>query len=401
MDRPSTARSIGALAALSVSTFIYVTTETLPIGLLPLIAADLSTSPSAVGLLVTGYGLMVVFATVPLTRLTYRMPRRLLLTSLLVVFVAANALSAAATTYGVLLGARVVVALSQALFWAIVVSTATSLFPPRVHGRVVAVVFAGNSLAAVLGVPAGTWLGQQAGWRASFLALSAVGLLTLVAIALLLPAAPPGADPVTKGTAPDSRAYWRLMAVSALAVTGAFTGYTYVTPFLTDVSGFPATAIGPLLLVRGIASLLGVAVGGHLADRDARAAMVVPVAAQSAALLGLYLFGDVPIVAVVLVALAGLSFSAMCTALASRILQVAPGSVELASAGVSTAFNVGITAGAFVGSVLLPGFGVRSTTLVGGLLSLAALALTITKSSSGRGPRLPDHGAAGERDPVP
>ncbi|MFI7635458.1 MFS transporter [Nonomuraea sp. NPDC049400] len=389
MDGPSTARSIGALAALSVSTFIYVTTETLPIGLLPLIAADLSTSPSAVGLLVTGYGLMVVFASVPLTRLTYRMPRRLLLTSLLAVFVAGNALSAAATAYGVLLGARVGVALSQALFWAIVVSTATGLFPPRVHGRVVSVVFAGSSLAAVLGVPAGTWLGQQAGWRASFLALSAVGLLALVAIALLLPAAPAGAGSVTEGTDPDAGAYWRLMAMATLAVTGAFAGYTYVAPFLTDVSGFPAAAIGPLLLVRGIASLLGVALGGHLADRDARAAMVVPVAAQSVALLGLYVLGDVPIVAAGLVALTGLSFSAMCTAAASRILQVAPGSVELASAGVSTAFNVGITAGAFIGSVLLPGFGVRSTALVGGLLSLAALALTIRRSPSRRDQRVP------------
>ncbi|MEU7748935.1 hypothetical protein [Nonomuraea sp. NPDC049158] len=154
--------------------------------------------------------------------------------------------------------------------------------------------------------------------------------------------------------------------MATLAVTGAFAGYTYVTPFLTDVSHFPAAAIGPLLLVRGIASLLGVAVGGHLADRDARAAMVVPRAAQSVALLGPYVLGDVPLVAAGLVALTGLAFSAMCTAAASRILQVAPGSVELASAGVSTAFNVGITAGAFIGSVLLPGFGVRSTALVAG-----------------------------------
>ncbi|WP_188194263.1 MFS transporter [Nonomuraea sp. SYSU D8015] len=385
MDRHrSTARSIGALAALSVSTFIYVTVEALPIGLLTLIATDLSASHSAVGMLVTGYGLVVVLATVPLTRLTCRMPRRLLLTGLLAVLVVAGWLSAVATTYELLLGARAITALSQAVFWAVVVSTATSLFPPRVHGRVIGVVFAGSSLATVLGVPAGTWIGQQAGWRASFLALSAIGLLALVAIASLLPASTAGHEPATTGTAPDARAYWRLIAVCALAVTGTFTAFTYVTPFLTDVSGFSAAAIGPLLLVRGLASVLGVAVGGHLADRHPRAAMVVPVTAQAVSLLGLHVFGGVPVVAAGLVALSGLSFAALATAVTGRVLQVAPGSVDLASAGMSTAFNAGITAGAFIGGVLLSGSGVGSTVLVGGLLSLAALALVIGEPARAR-----------------
>ncbi|MGP3916837.1 MFS transporter [Nonomuraea sp. 10N515B] len=398
MDRRSTARSIGALAALSMSTFIYVTSETLPIGLLTLIATDLSTSPSAVGLLVTGYGLVVVITTLPLTRLTYRMPRRLLLTSLLAVFVVAAWLSAAATSYAVLLSARVIMAVSQAVFWAVVISTATGLFPPRVHGRVIAVVLAGGNLATVLGVPAGTWLGQQAGWRASFVALSAVGFLALVAIALLLPATVAADAPATTGTAPDARAYWRLLVMSALVVAGTFTALTYVTPFLTEVSAFSAGAIGPLLLLRGIASVLGVALSGHLVDRYAGAAIAVPVAAQAVALLGLYVLGSVPVAAAALVALSGLSFAALATALAGRVLQVAPGSVDLAGAGSSTAFNVGITAGALIGSGLLSGFGVRSTALVGGLLSLAALALVISRRGGrsrrgGPGPRHRDRGA--------
>jgi MFS transporter, DHA1 family, inner membrane transport protein len=371
------AKAVGALLGLAVGTFVYVTTETLPIGLLLPLSADLGITPSAAGLLVTWYGLVVVTASLPLTQLTRRVPRRPLLSGLLGVFVLATWVSAAASGYGMLLGARVVTALSQALFWSVVVPTAAGLFPPRLRGRVVAVVLGGGTLAAVLGLPLGTWLGQQAGWRAAFLALSGIGLAAMVAVAGWLPAGAPGRGHAARGTDPDGRRYLTLMAMTVLAATGAFAAFTYITPFLIEVSGFPAAATGPLLLVRGVAGIVGVAAGGALADRRPWAAILVPVAAQAAALLGLYALGGTPIVAVALVALSGLSFGALTTALASRVLQVAPGSADLAAAGASTAVNVGITAGALVGSALLSGLGVRSTALVGGLLSLAALAAAL------------------------
>jgi MFS transporter, DHA1 family, inner membrane transport protein len=169
------------------------------------------------------------------------------------------------------------------------------------------------------------------------------------------------------------------MAMTILATTGTFAAYTYVTPFLTEVSRFPVSATGPLLLIRGLAGIVGVAAGGALVDRSPWAAMLVPVTAQAAALLGLYALGGTSIAAVGLVALSGLAFAALTTALASRVLQVAPGSADLAAAGASTAVNVGITAGAFIGSILLPGLGVRSTALVGGLLSLAALGVVLSE----------------------
>jgi MFS transporter, DHA1 family, inner membrane transport protein len=385
----STAKAIGALLALAVATFVYVTTETLPIGLLLLISADLGVSPSVAGLLVTWYGLVVVVASLPLTQLTRRVPRRPLLSGLLGVFVLATWVSAAASSYWMLLGARVVTALSQALFWSVVVPTAAGLFPARLRGRVIAVVFAGASLAAVLGLPLGTWLGQQAGWRAAFLGLSGIGLGAMVAIAACLPAGASGRGHAARGTAPDARRYLTLMAMTVLAATGTFAAYTYITPFLTEVSRFPAAATGPLLLVRGVAGIAGVAAGGALVDRRPWAAMIVPVAVQAAALLGLYATGGTPVVAVVLLALSGLSFGALTTALASRVLQVAPGSADLAAAGAATAVNVGITAGAFVGSILLPGLGVRSTALVGGLLSLAALAVALGEPLLATGSREP------------
>ncbi|HWD44522.1 MAG TPA: MFS transporter [Actinomycetota bacterium] len=375
----STARAVGALLGLAAGTFVYVTTETLPIGLLLLISADLEITPSAAGLLVTWYGLVVVVASLPLTQLTRRVPRRPLLSGLLGVFVLATWASAAASSHWMLLGARVVTALSQALFWAVVVPTAAGLFPPRRRGRVVAVVLGGGTLAAVLGLPLGTWLGQLAGWRAAFLALSGIGLAAMVTVAVWLPAGAPGRGHAARGTHPDGRRYLTLLAMTVLAATGAFAAFTFITPFLIEVSGFPAAATGPLLLVRGVAGIVGVVAGGALVDRRPWAAMLVPVGAQAVALLGLYVLGGTPVAAVALVALSGLAFGALTTALASRVLQVAPGSADLAAAGASTAVNVGITAGALVGSVLLPGLGVRGTALVGGLLSLAALAAALVE----------------------
>ena len=372
-------RAVGALVALSVSAFIFVTTETLPIGLLLLISADLNVSPSAVGLLVTGYGLVVVVASIPLTHLTKNVPRRLLLPTVLGVFVAFSVVSVATSNYWVLLAARMVIALSQALFWSVVVSTAAGLFSPRVRGRVLAVVFAGSSLAAVVGLPVGTWLGEQMGWRAAFLVLSGCGVLTLVAIAALLPSGRPGQTHAVTGTTPDRRRYWLLIATTTLGVTGTFTAFTYVTPFLTEVAAFSAAAIGPLLLLRGVAGVIGVGVGGVHVDRSPRGATVTPLVVQACALLGMAAFGESQVVAAALSTLAGLAFSAYASVVGARVLQVAPGNADVAAAGSSTAFNIGITAGALLGSVLLSVFDVRATALAGGLLSLVAVAVALAE----------------------
>jgi predicted MFS family arabinose efflux permease len=162
---PPARRATAALAALTAGTFLYVTTETLPIGLLAPIGADLGVSAAAVGLLVTVYALVVVVASIPLTTLTRGVPRRALLCTLLALYVLSALASAAAGSYAGLMAARVVTALSQAAFWSVVVPVAAGLFPAEVRGRALAVVFGGASLAAVIGVPVGTWVGQHFGWR--------------------------------------------------------------------------------------------------------------------------------------------------------------------------------------------------------------------------------------------
>jgi DHA1 family inner membrane transport protein len=367
----------GAVLALAVAAFCYGTTENLPVGLLPLLSADLGASLSVTGMLVTGYGLTVAVVSVPLTRLTARMPRRVLLSGLLSVFVVATWISVAAVNYWMLLGARLVMALSQAVFWPVAVVAAAGLFSARVRGRAGSVVMAGGSLAVVLGVPAGTWLGQQAGWRAAFLALSGLGVLALGAVAVLLPPGAPGRGHAAAADNPDARRYRRLVVTTALSITGCFTVFTYITVFLTRVSGFPDAAISPLLLVYGVLDIAGLTYAGAVVDRGPRTTMIVSIGLLAVSFLGLYAFGTVPAAAVVLLGLMGLGLPGLAVSMQARVMQVAPGNTDIASAGASAAFNVGIGGGALVGGLLLPATGVRGTALAGALLAAAALAVAL------------------------
>lgn len=371
-------RAVVALLALTVATFSYVTTEVLPIGLLALMAADLDVSSSAVGLLVGGYGLVVVLTSIPLTRLTQRFPRRAVLLVLVVIFVLGTTASAATTAYGMLLAARLVVALSQALFWSIITPAAASLFDPGVRGRAVSILYAGSALAAVLGVPVGTWLGQSISWRAAFLALSGLGLLTLAVLALSLPSAP-GETTADRGTAPDRGRYLALVVGTAIAVAGAFTAFTYVSLFLVQVTGLADAALSPVLFARGVAGVVGVALLGLVVDRNPRVAMIIVLVLQGVALTLQYALGPVAIAASATIAVAGLAIAAFSAVLGARTLVVAPGRSDLASAGMSTAFNVGITGGALIGSVLLDTAGVRSTALVGAVLTLTSVAVILAE----------------------
>jgi DHA1 family L-arabinose/isopropyl-beta-D-thiogalactopyranoside export protein-like MFS transporter/DHA1 family inner membrane transport protein len=371
----STGRATASLVVLSVAAFGFVTIEILPIGLLTLIADDLHRSRSDVGLLMTGYAVVVMLASVPLTMLTRRVPRRWLLAGTLGVFAAGALASALARSYPVLLGARLVVALSQAVFWSVVVPAATGLFRPEIRGRTVARLAIGNALAPVLGVPAGTWLGQQAGWRAPFVVMAIVGIATCAAVTVLVPTIAPADAGAARGTGPDVGRYAVLVVATTVCVAGFLTTFTYVTPFLLDVSGFAPESLGPLLAVIGLAGVVGTVLVGTVLDRYPRGALVGTVGLLAAALVGLYVAGTVRPAAVALTALSGLAYSAFAAAVGGRSLQVAPGSTDLASAGTSTAFNVGIAAGSFIGGALIANGGVRSVAIVGGLLAVLALAV--------------------------
>lgn len=381
---PSLVRGVLALAGLALSAFTFNTTENLPVGLLDLIARDLDTSLSATGSLVAAYGLVVALTSVPLARLGRPFPRRYVLTVVLVTLVVSTVVSAMADAFAVLFAARIATALAQAMFWAVMAPAAVGLFRPEIRGRVVGVMFACGSLATVAGVPAGTWLGHQSDWRTPFLALAGLGVIALVVVGLCLPTSRPGTSHSDFGTAPDQRRYVAVLATTALAATGAFAAFTYVTPFLRNVSGLDGDGVSALLTLFGVGGLTGVLLVGAAADRHPRLVVALPVTGQAVALASLSIFGDRPWVAALGVLALGLTAAPVFAATQGRIMHVAPRGTDTASAANSAAFNLGIAAGGALGGVVLGLGGVRHTFVLGTVISALAAVLVWSEGRFGR-----------------
>ncbi|MER5516896.1 MFS transporter [Streptomyces sp. NPDC002763] len=373
-----------------LAAFTFNTAENLPVGLLEVISAGLRVSLPTAGLLVTGYGVTVAVASLPLAHVTRAVPRRHVLTGLLAALVVSSAAAALAASYWQLLVARLLTALAQALFWAVLGPVAVGLFAPRVRGRVVGALSVAGSLALVLGVPAGTWLGRHSDWRTPMAALTVPGLVSLVTIAVLLPTSPPEEAPAAYGTRPDTRRFVTVLVAGTLSATGAFAGYTYIVTFLGDVSGFPPDSVGSLLVVFGVACLAGVAVTGALLDRFPQSALATAVAVQAVGMLGLYAAGGRPVAAVVSLVLMGGALGPVFMAAQNAMLHCAPGRTDMALAANSGFYNAGIAAGAALGGLILPPAGVRAVFLAGGLLTAGACAVLL-------GGRLPRAGRAVSR----
>ncbi|MEV0748708.1 MFS transporter [Streptomyces sp. NPDC050273] len=361
-----------------LAAFTFNTAENLPIGLLELISESLRVSLSAVGLLVTGYGVTVAVSSVPLAHAVRALPRRHVLTGLLATLVESSLVAALADSYWLLLAARLLTALAQALFWAVMGPAAVGLFSPAVRGRVVGALSIAGSLALVLGVPAGTWLGRQSGWQVPVALLAGPGLVSLVTIAALLPTSRPEEEHAAYGTRPDARRFATVLAAVALSATGAFTGYTYVVRFLGGVSGFSPSAVSALLVAFGVACLAGVSITGALLDRFPQASLTAAVATQAVGMLGLYAAGARPVVAVVFLVLMGSALGPVFMTSQNAMLHCAPGRTDMALAANSGSYNAGIAAGAALGGLILPLAGVRGTFLAGGLLTVGAWVVLVS-----------------------
>ncbi|MEV6394532.1 MFS transporter [Streptomyces sp. NPDC051907] len=369
-----------------LAAFTFNTAENLPIGLLELISESLRVSVSAVGLLVTGYGVTVAVASVPLAHVMRSVPRRHVLTGLLAALVVSSVAASLATSYWLLLVARLLTALAQALFWAVMGPVAVGLYPPEVRGRVVGALSVAGSLAVVLGVPAGTWLGQHDGWPVPVAALAALGLVSLVTIAVLLPTSHPEEEHSAYGTRPDARRFGTVLAAGALSAAGAFAGYTYVVTFLGEVSGFSPSAVSALLVASGAACLAGVGITGVLLDRFPQSALVAAVVMQAVGMLGLYAAGADPVAAVVFLVLMGGALGPAFMTTQNAMLQCAPGRTDIALAANSGAYNAGIAAGAALGGLVLRLADVRAAFLAGGLLTVGACAALLGGWLLRRGP---------------
>ena len=387
LHRRDPVAATAALAALSAAAFAYVTTESLPVGLLQPISHALHSSLVATGRLVTVYAGINVVLSAPLAHLAKGLPRKATICFLMAALVLTSFAAAAAPGYGWLMAVRVVTALGQSLFWSLVIPTAASLFPAEMTGRAVGWILGGGSMAVVLGVPAGTWLGQLAGWRAAFIGVGVLAAVLSAPIALLLPNYHPADTHAGTGSAPDRRRYRLALATTALAVGGFFCMYTYVSPFFTKVAGLALRDVAPVLLVTGSATVAGVFAGSVMSRRRPDIAVLAPVAVLAPALIGLYLTGRALPAAIALAAVVCFLLGVYDVTNQNHILEVAPASTDISSAWTSASFNMGIAGGSLAGGLVLNGYGARATALVGGLVALVALFVAIAANRQRRGTR--------------
>ena len=378
-----------ALYALTAGAFGLGVTEFVIMGLLLEVAADFGRSIAAAGLLISGYALGVVVGAPVLTVLTTRWRRKTVLLALMALFVAGNAACALAPTYGFLMAARVLTALAHGTFFGVGSIVATGLVSEDRKASAIAVMFTGLTVANILGVPLGTWIGQHLGWRATFWAVTLVGLVAFAVIAILVP----------KDGRPTEAGDWRAdlaailrapvllgLLTTVLGYAGVFTVFTYIAPMLTRISGFDESAVSPILLVFGGGLVIGNLVGGALADRSVLATVFATLAALALVLALTTLGLRSPVAAIAVTGLLGAAGFATVAPLQMWVLSKAEGAGQgLASSFNIAAFNLGNAIGAWAGGAVIDrGPGLAFVPLVAALFPAAAIAVAALAATVGR-----------------
>jgi predicted MFS family arabinose efflux permease len=376
-ERVSFRRWLG-VAAVAVGTFAVVTVEQLPVGLLTPIGGDLGVSEGAAGLMVTVPGLVASAAAPLLPVAIGRLDRRIVLIALIALMVLANVMSALAPSFAVLLVSRFLVGISIGGFWSLAAGIAVRMVPESRVPQATALTFGGATAANVLGVPAGTLIGGFTDWRVAFAIVGGLGLLVAVALAVLLPSMP-ATQPVRLRTLAEQL---RNPAVRAgvlatfMLVSGHFAAFTFVSPILAGVAGIDKDLVGVLLLVFGVAGIIGNAVVGAFAGRNLRVS-VIAIGVALAVVLALFpLVGDNPVGGIALLVLWGLAFGGVPVSVQSWILKAAPGSAEPATALNTSVFNLAIALGALFGGLVADHVAITGVLWFGAFLAvLTALAV--------------------------
>ncbi|MCE4556556.1 MFS transporter [Roseateles cellulosilyticus] len=351
-------RSSLALYALTLGAFGIGTTEFVIMGLLIQLAADLHVSLPSAGLLISGYALGVFVGAPLLTAALSKVPRKTALLALMVIFTLGNLACAVAPSYSVLMVARVVTSLAHGTFFGVGAVVAASMVPPDRKAAAISTMFTGLTVATLLGVPAGSWLGLHFGWRSTFWAVCAIGVLATAVIALFLSAREAGCGSGVSLTE-EFKVLGRLHVLLGLAATvfgfaGVFAVFTFIQPLLTQVSGFAEAEVSAILLVFGVGMVLGNVIGGRLTDR----APVLMLLGSLAALAGVLVLMGFAMghraTAVLFVGLLGTGAFATVSPLQLRVLNQARGAGQsMASSLNIAAFNLGNALGAWLGGVVI------------------------------------------------
>ncbi|MEV6199731.1 MFS transporter [Streptomyces sp. NPDC051771] len=369
-----------ALLALAVGAFGIGTTEFVIMGLLPQIAGDYGVSIPTAGLLVTGYALGVVIGAPLLTVLGGRVSRKRMLMVLMGLFVAGNLVSAVAPTFEVMLAGRVIASLAHGTFFGIGSVVAAGLVAPDKKAGAIATMFTGLTVANIVGVPLGTFIGQAVGWRTTFVVVAALGVVGLAGIARLVPAMPRPASANLRRelTAFRNPQVLLAMAMTVLGFGGVFAAITYIAPMMTETAGYSEGAVTWLLVLFGAGMFLGNLLGGRYADR-ALMPLLYATLGGLAVVLGLFtLAAHDKILAAIAVFLVGALGFATVPPLQKRVLDQAHGAPTLASAVNIGAFNLGNALAAWLGGlVIAAGLGYTAPNWVGAVLAATALALAL------------------------
>lgn len=378
------------LIALAIGAFGIGLTEFVIMGLLPEVATDFGVSEAAAGWLISGYALSVVVGALGLTAATTRLPRKPVLLGLVVLFIVGNAITALAPDYTVAMIGRIVAALCHGAFFGIGSVVAAELVAPDKKARAIAIMFTGLTAANVFGVPFGTFIGQQFGWRATFWVISAIGVIAFAGIALLVTAPKPTGAQVSLRT--ELRAFrsgqvWLSLIVTALAFGGMFGAFTYIAYTLTDVTGFAETAVPWLLVLFGVGLVAGNWIGGRLADRSIDRTLLIFISALVVVLVLFGFFaGSQPLTIAILVAMGAFGFGTV-PGLQSRVMHYAGGAPTLASGANIGAFNVGNALGAWAGGLgIAAGLGYTSPIWIGAAITASALVVMVIAVATARRP---------------
>ncbi|MFD9973372.1 MFS transporter [Streptomyces sp. NPDC059017] len=370
-----------ALLALAVSAFGIGTTEFVMMGLLPNVAEDLGTSVPTAGQLVSAYAIGVVIGAPLLTALGSRVPRRRMLLLLMALFTVGNLASALAPGFGTLVAGRVLAGLPHGAFFGVGAVVAARLVAPGRQARAVATMFLGLTVANIVGVPAATLLGQHLGWRATFLVVTAIGLVAMAALARLVPQLPVESH---QGIARELRALGNRQVIlglltAVLGFAGVFAVYSYLASMTTEVMGLGETSVTLVLALFGIGMTLGALAAGPLTDRALRPTLYGSLAALALVLVAFRLTAHIPWLALVTVVVLGAVGFMTTTPLQMLVMNKAQDAPTLASASNHSAFNLANAGGAWLGgAAVAAGWGWTSPALVGAALTVVGLATAVT-----------------------
>jgi len=369
------------LLALAIGAFGIGLTEFVIMGLLPEVAADFSVTEQQAGWLITAYALAVIVGALGVTALTIRLPRKAVLIGLLVLFIGGNVVTAMATSYDGAMVGRILAALCHGAFFGIGSVVAANLVAPEKRAGAIAIMFTGLTAANVLGVPFGTFIGQQYGWRATFWVISVIGVIALCGIVSLVPAPTSAQEHVSlrkEVRAFRSTQVWLSLIVTVLAFGGMFGAFTYIAYTLTEVSGFASSTVPWLLVLFGVGLVAGNWLGGKLADKSIDRTLIIFIAALVVVLTLFAMFAETQAPTMGALLLMGAFGFGTVPGLQSRIMVFAGQAPTLASGANIGAFNLGNALGAWAGGLGIAfGFGYVSPLWIGAAITLLGLIVMI------------------------